>query len=277
MWTRSLFIVCVLAVLPLRAASDPASRIVVLGGDLTEIVYALGAEDRLAGVDSTSVYPEAAKDLPQVGYVRRLAPEGLLSLSPDLIIASHDAGPPSALDKVKAAGVVIATAPQGDSFEGILAKIAFVGGTIGLEEDAARLQASVRDDMEAARAGVDGIGRSAVILMSGRSDAVMAAGEETSASAILNLAGATNAMQGFTGYKPVGLEALIAAAPEAIVLPSHTVDALGGVDAILEKPGIAATPAGRDKRVVVVDSMLLLGFGPRTPEAVRLLAEGLAR
>ena len=78
-------------------AKTPPQRIVAAGGDMTEIIFALGLGDRLAGVDSTSVWPAEAKDLPQIGYFRRIAPEGVLTLTPDLVLAGAGAGPDSAL------------------------------------------------------------------------------------------------------------------------------------------------------------------------------------
>ena len=75
----------VAAALPARAQ---AQRVVSVGSALTEIVYALGAEKMLVGVDTTSLYPAAARSLPQVGYMRALSAEGVLSLKPTLVIAT---------------------------------------------------------------------------------------------------------------------------------------------------------------------------------------------
>src|SRR5690606_16447283 len=62
-----------------------ASRIVAVGGSITEILYALGRQDRVVAVDSTSAYPPAAlQDKPNVGYMRALSPEGVLGLNPSL-------------------------------------------------------------------------------------------------------------------------------------------------------------------------------------------------
>src|SRR5215207_8192946 len=72
---------------------DPA-RIVSIGGAITEILYALGFDDRLAGVDSTSLYPAAAlRDKPNVGYMRQLSAEGVLGLNPSLVLAAQGSGP----------------------------------------------------------------------------------------------------------------------------------------------------------------------------------------
>ena len=84
-----------------------ASAIVSVGGPVTEIIYALGEQDRLVGRDTTSVYPPEANDLPNVGYMRALSAEGVLSLSPDLILARSTSGPPVTLDQLAASSVPI--------------------------------------------------------------------------------------------------------------------------------------------------------------------------
>ena len=84
------------ALISSASAEDKASRIVSIGGSITEIVYALGEEDRLIARDQTSIYPDAAKKLPDVGYIRQLSPEGVLSVNPDLVIALEGYGPPEA-------------------------------------------------------------------------------------------------------------------------------------------------------------------------------------
>lgn len=108
------------------AASTPAragERVVALGGDITATVYALGAGDMLVGVDSTSEWPVAARQLPDVGYVRQLGSEGVLSLRPTLVIATHDAGPPHTIAQLRATGVDVQVMPAVDSPQDMVARI----------------------------------------------------------------------------------------------------------------------------------------------------------
>ena len=86
-----------------------SSRIVVSGGSITEIIYALDAEDRIVAADRTSNYPAAALELPQIGYVRALSAEGVLSQSPTLLLGEDDSGPPEILDQLRAAGLPVAS------------------------------------------------------------------------------------------------------------------------------------------------------------------------
>ena len=104
---------------------------------------------------------------------------------------------------------------------------------------------------------------------------VRVAGRNTAADAMLTLAGASNVMAGIEGYKPLSPEAAIAAAPDVILATEQGLAAAGGIDGLLSAPGLAQTPAGRQRRVVALDALLLLGFGPRLPQAVALLADGV--
>ena len=104
-------------------AQDAPQRIVAIGGSLTEIVYALGQQDRLIARDTTSVFPREALKLPDVGYMRALSPEGVLSVDPDLILTLEGAGPPEAMDVIRSASVPVVTVPESFDREGVLAKV----------------------------------------------------------------------------------------------------------------------------------------------------------
>jgi iron complex transport system substrate-binding protein len=114
-----------------------------------------------------------------------------------------------------------------------------------------------------------------LFLLSIGDGAPLAAGLGTSAAGIIALAGGENAIDGFEGYKPLTPEAAATAAPDVLLVTTRTLEALGGPQAVLARPEIAATKAGRDGRLVALDGLLLLGFGPRTPEAIRALASAL--
>ncbi|WP_420406044.1 heme/hemin ABC transporter substrate-binding protein [Nisaea sp.] len=259
------------------ANADNPRRIVSAGGDITEIIYALGAGDRVVAVDSTSNHPAGAASHQQIGYIRRLAAEGILSLQPDLLIAAHDAGPPAAIEQLRAAGLRVELAPKGDTPEGVLEKVRFVGKALDLEAAGEALAARIESDMARAIETANGYTDTprVIFVLSERDGAPLAAGAGTSADAIISLAGASNAAGGFSGYKPMSQEAIIEAAPDVLLMMSQTVERLGGIDAMLARPEFALTPAGRERRYVAMEGMLLLGFGPRAPEAVRRLATAL--
>ena len=270
----------IFAVLACAALSAPAAdkpRVVALGGALTEIVFALGRGEQLAGVDSTSTYPAEATRLPQAGYVRTLSAEGILSLKPALILATSEAGPPTVLEQLRASGVRIITVEEKHTLENVKEKIAAVGTALECPAEAASLLAQIENDvaqLESRRAGMPEKPRALFLMNHG---ALSAAGKDTAADAVLTLAGAVNCVTEYSRYKPLTAEAAVAASPDVIVTTTRTLQAAGGLDALLKTPGLALTPAGRNRRIVALDDLALLGFGPRTPKTILDLAEQLHR
>ena len=258
-------------------AGTSANRIVSVGGTLTEIAFALGAGDRIVGADTTSSWPPEIEQVEKVGYMRRLSAEGVLSLRPDLVLLDDNAGPATAIEQLRAAGVRLAIAPEGTGLDSVVPKIRFVGETLGRATEAEALATRFEEQMDVLQsqlALIEARPRVLLLISVGRG-APLAAGSDTAAEAIIDLAHGRNAIVGLTGYKPLSAEAAIAAAPDVLLLPQHVADSAGGADAVLQRPDLAITPAGRNGRVVVMDSLKLLGFGLRTPEAVAELARAL--
>ena len=251
--------------------------VVSVGGDVTEIVYALGAGDRVIAVDITSREPKVARDLPQVGYMRQLSAEPILSLSPKLILAVADSGPPPVLDQLKAAGACLILVPDDHSTEGVIKKVQSVAAALGREAEGATLKEKLKADFAALQSTVAGFKEqpSVLFLFSVGEGAPMVGGRATSADAIIQLSGGRNAIQDFTDFKPVSSEGVIASQPDVLLVTELTLDKLGGVEGLLARADVAQTPAGRNKRIVSMESLLLLGFGPRTPQAIRDLAVAL--
>lgn len=254
--------------------ADTPRRVVSAGGSTTEIVVALGARELLVGVDTTSLYPAAVTRLPNVGYVRQLSAEGLLSLRPDLVLTGSEAGPETALEQVRAAGVEIVTLSDGYTAETVVAHIETVGRALGREAEAARLLDAFKSDIaqvESDIARVETKPRVLFILQTGRG-ASMVSGTDTAAHAMIELAGGVNAVTGYRGYKPFSPEAATVAAPDVILMTDQTIDAIGGSDSVLSSAAFAATPAGRNGRFVTMDALYLAGFGPRLAHALHDLA-----
>ena len=260
-----------------------ARRIVSVGGALTEIVYALGAQGELVGVDTTSLYPVVAQQLPQVGYARTLSAEGVLSLAPTQLIATEEAGPQAVLRQVRDAGVPVAVLNANNQFEGLLERVKQVGQITGRADPAARLAQALQQQWDGALGKVRQRQHAPVrvlFILAHAPNQVMVGGRETGADAMLAYAGAVNVMGGsasFAGYKPLTPEAVIAARPDIVLVTDQGLKASGGVDGILKLPGLAQTPAGRKHRIVSLEAMLLLGFGPRMPQALAELDAAFAK
>ncbi len=272
--TRALCLV--LAMAGPAFADDPA-RIITLGGSVTEIAVALGAEGRLVARDTTSNWPESVGALPDVGYIRALSPENVLALDPDLIVAEGDAGPPEAVDVLKAAGIPFVLVPEATDPAGIVAKVEAVGQALSLPAEGTALAAELQDKLDAAEARAAAVTtpKRVLFVLSLQGGGVMAGGEGTEAEGIIRLAGGVNAARGFQGYKPMTDEAVLAAQPDAILMMDREGD-LSIADAdVLAQPALSQTPAAKSETLIRMDGMLLLGFGPRTPEAADRLYAAL--
>lgn len=256
------------------AAAEPPRRIVAAGSAMTEIVHALGEGDRLVGVDTTSLYPPDVRRLPQIGYLRALAAEGILSLTPDLLLVTDEAGPPPVIDQVEAAGVAVLRTTAGYSAKALMARIDAVSTAIGRRDRGEAMAAAIADDLEAlTRALADLHRRPRVLfLLSVSQGGLLAAGRDTAAAAMISLAGGVNAIDGYRGYKPLSAEIALAAAPEILLATQQTVVALGGADGMLTLPQLAFLARTGEPHLVVLDAAYMLAFGPRTVHAARDLA-----
>lgn len=269
--------------LPARAqtAAAPtatAPRLVCVGGALTEIVYRLGAAAQLVGTDTTSLYPEAAQRTPKVGYQRQLSAEGLLSLRPDVLLTTDEAGPPTVIEQLRAAGVrVISTTTSHDLAE-VQRKIDAAGQATRREAEAAALQQQLLADWQRSRQALPRLAGPAprVLFVLAHGNAPQVAGAGTGAEAMLRLAGGRNALQGFNGYRAMTTEAVVAAAPDLVLSTRQAVQAAGGEAAFWQLPGLSLTPAFAARRLQAPDALWLLGFGPRLPQAVSELAQWIA-
>jgi iron complex transport system substrate-binding protein len=252
--------------------ADPA-RIVSIGGAITEILYALGFEDRLVGVDSTSLYPAAAREKPDVGYMRQLSAEGVLGLNPSLVLAAQGSGPKETIDVLEAAKVPLVLVPDTFSEAGLLDKIKLVGHAMDADKRAECLTAAVSDDLaqlRELRAKVTKPVR-VMFVMSLLNGRAMAAGKNTAANEIIALAGGINAIDGYEGYKPINDEAIIAAKPDVVLSIQRSKDSLDA-EAVYVHPAFALTPAAANKAFISMEGLYLLGFGPRTAAAARDLS-----
>lgn len=266
---------CALALLAPAMAQQPAvsttaQRILAIGGDITEVLYELGASDRVVAVDSTSQFPfEALKAKQNVGYMRALSPEGVLSVAPDLVIASDRAGPLEIVRTLKSA-VTYVEVPEG---MGVAAKIRAIAAAIGDDKGGDQLAVRVTSEL----AQLDGermqIAKPlrALFVLSVQSGRATVGGSGTSADAILKLSGLDNAASDIAGFKPVSDEALHAMAPDVIVTMRRATG--GGHDnsQVLELAGLSRSPARQQGRVIEMDGLYLLGFGPRVASAAREL------
>ena len=253
------------------------SRLVSIGGSLTEVIYALGEEKRLVARDQTAIYPPEALALPDVGYMRALAPEGVLSVTPTALLVIEGSGPPEALDVLSYAGIDYQTVPESFSHEGILTKVRAVGQALGVVDKAEALATELDASLKAVEARTATLPerKKVLFILSTQGGKIQASGTGTAANGIIELAGALNAITDYSGYKALTEESIIAANPDFILMMDRGGDH-GGTDAdLLAHPAIALTNAGKNHAIIRLDGAYLLGFGPRTAAAVGELVDAL--
>ena len=248
-------------------------RLICIGSAVTEIVYALEANDLIVGVDTTSIYPDAARSLPSIGYSRTLSAEGVLSLSPSQILCTEDAGPPVVLQQIQDAGIRIQRIPAHHTFTGVCDRVIAIGQSIHQQTRADQLKlqlqqqwARIEDAMKAKP--FPSAAPRVLYIHSMNPSQVMVSGQETNANAMIRYAGLRNAMDGFKGYKPLTPEAVIVANPDLILVTDQGLQAIGGRSQLARLPGMERTKAILSQKIISMDAVYLLGFGPRMPEAV---------
>jgi iron complex transport system substrate-binding protein len=260
-----------------RAEAHDTSRIVSIGGAVTEILYALGLEQRIVAVDATSHYPsQALREKRNIGYFRALSPEGVLGLHPSLILAIEGAGPKQAISVLESAGIGFVSVPDTFTGEGIIEKIRVIAAATGVEQRGECLAKAVAADLDTLAHLRTGMGKPAraLFVLSFVSDRAQVAGRATAAEGIMRLSGATNAITEFEGYKAVSDEAIIAAQPEAVLAMQREANPLDA-RSVFAHQAFALTPAAKRNTFVALNALYLLGFGPRTALAARDVAAAL--
>lgn len=263
-----------LCVLSLNITAE--QRIISLGGDVTEIVYALGLGDQLVARDTTSIYPDAAMQLPDVGYLRSLPLEGILSLRPDVVLLSDAARPAPLAERLTAAGIRVVSVPYQQDLDGIALKINTLAQALNREEEGQQLLQALdlqRQQLDRLQPLPDL--KAVFILNHNGMGSPLVAGSPSSADTLIRISGVDNAIKGFQGYRPLTAEGMIAAQPRVVIMTESGVAAAGGEQGVWNFAGLRHAPAARLQQLVVVDDLAFLGFGPRTPAALLGLREAL--
>ena len=252
------------------------SKILSIGGDITEILYAIGADSRIVAVDSTSQFPpRALKEKKDVGYLRALSTEGVLSVDAGLIIASDRAGPLEVVKALKASPVPYFEVREDFTPAGVAGKVRLVSRVVGLDSAGENLATQIERDfaaLEKLRASIAKPVR-ALFVLNVANGRVTVGGADTSPDAMLKLAGAVNAAASVSGFKPLSDEALVELQPDAIVTMRRSSGA-HDVDQLATMKGMSGTPAVANNRTIIMDGLYLLGFGPRTAAAALELMQG---
>ena len=247
-------------------------RIVSLGGGVTETLYALGVGEQIVATDVSSLYPEQSTKLPKVGYIRATSAEGIASMKPDIVIASDALGPATVKEQLKTSGVRLALVPEAKSIESAAQRIRELGAIVGKKDKAETLAKAV--ETIAAKPNPKTKAPRILFLFGHGGTSLMAAGNNTGAATMITAAGGINAVDGYDGYRPLTAESVLEAKPDIILVTHRSLGAVKGEAGLWKTPGVALTPAGKNKKLIIMDDLKLLGFGPRTGVALEELRQG---
>lgn len=251
------------------------TRLVAVDGSLTEIIYALNAQAQLVAVDSTSTYPKEASKLPNVGYMRALSAEGLLSVNPQTVIATDSARPLQVLEQLKVAGVDVQIIKSDFTIDGIYNKVDAVANILNKQKEANQLKKRIAYELQSVEKVLSEKTTDkkpkVLVFLSMQGNQLMAAGKRTQAQAVLEILKAENAAGEFNGYKPLNREAVLSTQADAIIL--LTKDSANEKTNAQIKKQFTYTQAASHNKIRVLDATQLLGFGPRFPNALKEAAE----
>lgn len=265
---------------PAAAAAKQAGipRIVSTDGGVTETLFALGAGDWVIARDSGSTYPPEAEALPDIGVGHQISAEAVLTLRPTLVIGRDRPMSRPGFQILESAGIPVLRLDDAPGIDGARERIRAIAAAIGRESEAEEIIAAMDQNLERLarkRAALDGAPPPRALIVYLRPDVTVLMGEDSNAMALARLAGAEAATPGVTGYKPLNAEAAVAARPDVILCYADGLESIGGIPALLKRPGIAETPAARNGRIIALPDLLLAGFGPRTGAAALELFHAL--
>ena len=252
------------------------SRVVVLANGVAEIIQSLNAQSLIVGRDISSTADSLA-DIPIVTSGHQVLPEKVIALKPDLVLIDASTGPKAALETIKAAGILVIETPESWSLKDLPIKVRAVGRAIGAQDQAEALVQQLNDSLNAS--AVKNSPRVAFLYLRGTSSVYLIGGAGSGADSLLAAIGAIDvgAQTLDRPFNTLTAESLAELNPDVILVMSKGLQSVGGVDGLLELPGVAQTRAGKNSAIIDVDDSLLLSFGPRTPSLVDALAKAISK
>ena len=254
-----------------------SSRIIVLNEAIAEIVISLGFADKIIGRDATTTLA-ALESIPKVSSGHDISAESVLELKPTLVIGDTRSGPPEAIQQLRGAGVPIVLAPEVWKLSDIAPRIKLIADALGADTFGTKLLDTTQNDINQALNTLDSSTASprvAFIYVRGTASVFLLGGKESGADEMIRSAGGIDVGTDLklTAFTPLTSEAIVNANPEIIVVTTRGLASVGGIDGLLDLPGIAQTPAAKTRSVVSIDDDLLFSFGPRTGELIIRLAQ----
>jgi len=257
-------------------ASFTASRVVVLANGVAEIIQSLNGQSIMVGRDISST-EDSLTDIPIVTSGHQVLPEKVIALKPDLVLIDASTGPKAAIETIRKAGISVVETPESWSLTDLPGKVRAVGRAIGAHDQAELLIEKINQSLKVST--VSNNPRAAFLYLRGTSAVYLIGGKGSGADSLLDSIGAIDvgAAQLERPFNTLTAESLAALNPDVILVMSKGLESVGGVEGLLNLPGVAQTNAGKNSAIIDVDDSLLLSFGPRTPSLVQVLADAFSK
>lgn len=272
---KSLFV----SLMAFAFTANAYDRIVSTTGNASEVIANLGLADKLVAVDTTSTKPaEIMQDKPKIGYRRMLSSEGILSMTPDLLILAPDAGPPASIKQIEAANLKTITIKDEKTIDGVVADIELIAKTLGVDDKATPMIDKIRNDEADIKALIADYPRQPKIafFMDGGIGRFMGLGDGTAGNGMIGIVGGENVFTGeFNSVKPVSLESLATSDMDMVIIASHggkEENAASLTKALEKYPKLAVSRAGQNNCVFTIGIVESLGFGPNLTDAAKEIA-----
>ena len=251
------------------------TRIVCVSKQLNEMIFALGAGDKIVGVDLSSTYPPEIKKLPTVGYHRMLSSEGIISLNPTIVFHDGNIAPENVIPQLQKVGIPIREFHGASSIDSAKILLRILAQEFGAEKKADELNAKLDADMKTAmekKKQYTTIPRVLVIHYGRANNNYFVMGKRGTQNSLIEMAGGVNAADS-SGFRLLSAESIADSKPDVILATDFGFDQQGSVEKFVELPGIGLTPAAKNGKIYRVEEHDMVYFGPRTGEIIQMLME----
>ncbi|XXF80145.1 ABC transporter substrate-binding protein [Myxococcaceae bacterium GXIMD 01537] len=244
-------------------------RVVAVNSSLVEILFGLGKGDAVVGTDVGGTWPPEQAKIAKVGHPYHPSIEGIISLKPDVVLATEENLTPATAGQLRSAGVPVLLLENSskDGLDGLKRRIDMVARLLNVQEAGTRMVQELdkqRAELGKKASALKKKPRILFLYAHGPGEAFVY-GKETGVHVLIELAGGQNAADFTKGTKALTAEGMVQAFPDAILILNRGLEAVGGVEGALKLPGVALTPAGKRKKIIAVDDTIRW-VGPRFPQ-----------
>ena len=237
----------------------------------------MGGAENLVAVDTTSAHVAGAQQLPNVGYQRQLAAEGVLALAPDLLIGSEEMGPPPVLEQLQRAGVQVERLSAAANVDTLSETVTRLGQLLNKPELAQQQLTQFNQRIDSLQTRIQNAQKThtapRVLLVFGQGGGnPLVAGQDTIGDWLIKQAGGDN-IAPHQNFRALSTEAMAGMDPEVLIVADRSLRDEAALQGLLEKnPGLSASSAVRNQRLISLDPTLLVGgLGPRIPAQLEQL------